>query len=256
MTDCSLVSEDQNSARTRVTPVFTWLRKNGGDNWPTELLRLADGISVVADVGPVKSLEVSEERAVPPSPSRLAWMIRNAHRLAPQDGRSWREYATRIVNNPAKERALALLDGGTSTGVPKALILEGCTHADCLIECERAFVWIEGKRNDWLSPCIKWDVTRDQLARNLEAAWMLSSAAGKDFWLVICHEHELKHHEAALVEGYRNGTWSAGWPHLSVDTRALFRAKIGTLTWSTIFRNWPGLQTALPPANQSDVRAD
>jgi len=88
--------------------------------------------------------------------------------------RQWREYATRVINNPAKQKALALLDGGSGEGVPKSLILEGPTYADCLIECERAFVWIEGKRNDWLSPCIKWDVTRDQLARNLEAAWILA----------------------------------------------------------------------------------
>jgi hypothetical protein len=182
-------------------------------------------------------------------------MIRNAHRLAPQDGRQWQEYARRVINNPKKQWALALLDGGTCEGVPKELILEGSTHADCLIECERAFVWIEGKRNDWISPCIKWDVTRDQLARNLEAAWMLATASGKDFWFVICHEHELKHHESVLVEGYRNGTWSAGWPHLSDETRALFREKIGILTWGTILHHWP---EALPPlqlAKSSDVRS-
>lgn len=225
MIESSLAREDENSARTRVTPVFSWLRENGGVNWPTEFLR-------------------------------LAWMIRNAHRLTPQDGRRWREYATRVINNPAKQKALALLDGGTSEGVPKPLILEGSTHADCLIECERAFVWIEGKRNDWLSPCIKWDVTRDQLARNLEAAWVLATAAEKDFWLVICHEHELKHHEAALAEGYRNGTWSAGWPHLSAETRSLFREKIGTLAWATIFRRWPEVLAGLPPAKASDVCAD
>ena len=91
MTENNKSHEDQNSARTRVTPVFTWLRANAGANWPSEFLRLADGISVTDDVGAVELLEVGKERVVPPSPTRLAWMIRNAHRLAPQDGRQWRE---------------------------------------------------------------------------------------------------------------------------------------------------------------------
>jgi hypothetical protein len=133
------------------------------------------------------------------------------------------------------------LDAGHATGLSKNLKLEGATHADCLIECDRGFVWIEGKRNDWLSPSIKWDITRDQLARNLEAVWQLAAQAEKDFWLLICHEHDLKHHEQELVDGYRAGTWKAGFPHLSESTRLLFRQKIGTVRWETIFRHWPGL---------------
>lgn len=57
-------------------------------------------------------------------------MIGNAHRLAPQDGRRWREYASRVIQNPARDKALTLLDGGSTAGIPKQLILEGCTHAD------------------------------------------------------------------------------------------------------------------------------
>ena len=133
------------------------------------------------------------------------------------------------------------LDVGDAKGLPKELKLEGCTHADCLIENTRVFVWVEGKRNDWLCPSIKWDVTRDQLARNLEAVWLLATKAKKDFWLLICHEYDLKHHEQELIDGYRAGTWKAGFPHLPADTRVVFQQKIGTLTWQTIFRRWPGL---------------
>jgi hypothetical protein len=85
-------------------------------------------------------------------------MIRNAERLAPVDGRLWREYRRRVIDNPGRDEALGTLDAGDAKGLSKNLKLEGPTHADCLIECERAFVWIEGKRNDWLSPSIKWDV--------------------------------------------------------------------------------------------------
>jgi hypothetical protein len=235
---------DQHSGRTRVTPVFTWLQAHGRSDWVTELLRLADGIQIADSVGNVMSVCVGKEREVEPSPARLGWMIRNAHRLAPTDGRLWREYRRRVTDNPGRDEALRTLDDGDAKGLSKNLKLEGSTHADCLIECERAFVWIEGKRNDWLSPSIKWDVTRDQLARNLDAVWQLAGKTRKDFWLLICHEHDLKHHEQELVDGYRAGTWKAGFPHLSEDTRLLFRQKIGTVRWQIISRRWP----ALPPA--------
>lgn len=237
-------TEDQHSGRTRVTPTFTWLRDHGGPDWVTALLMLADGITAPATAGRVRSFHVGEEREVSASPARLAWMIRHAHRLAPLDGRRWHEYQTRVIDNPKRESALAKLDAGVTTGIPRKLILEGRTHADALIETEHAVVWVEGKRNDWLSPATKWDVSRDQLARNLEAAWMLATSAGKDWWLVICHEHELKHHEENLIGGYRHGTWSAGLPHLPADVRGQFCAKIGTLRWGQIFDRWPGARPA------------
>jgi hypothetical protein len=236
-----IAREDQNSARTRVTPTFTWLRDHGDEDWAMTLLRLADGITVPSNVGRILSLEVGEERKVPPSPARLAWMIRNVHRLAPADGRQWQEYGSRVIENPARDEALRRLDAGIITGIPKKLVLEGDTHADCLIETEHALIWIEGKRNDWLSPSIKWDLSRDQLARNLEAAWMLATAGQKDYWLIVCHEHELKHHEEQLVRGYRLGTWWAGFPHLPLEVRDQFRLKIGTLRWSRVSERWPGM---------------
>ena len=48
-------AEGEHSGRTRVTPVFTWLRDHGGSDWVTELLRLAEGIRVLDDVGEVIS---------------------------------------------------------------------------------------------------------------------------------------------------------------------------------------------------------
>jgi len=233
--------QDQHSGRTRVSPVFKWLSEHGGTGWMTELLRLADGIELSDGVGEVISLWVWKERTVAPSAGRLAWMIRNAHKLAPVDGRQWREYRRRVIDNPKKEEALRKLDAGDLKRIPAKLKLEGCTHADCLIECEKAFVWVEGKRNDWLSPNIKWDVTRDQLARNLEALWLLARKAEKDFWLLICHEYDLKHHEQELISGYRAGTWKAGFPHLPMDVRTIFQRKIGTVRWSTIFDHWHDL---------------
>src|ERR1035437_4508556 len=161
MIESSLAREDENSARTLVTPVFTWLLENGGINWPTEFLRLADGIWVVDDVGPVKSLEVGEERIVPASPARLAWMIRNAHRLAPQDGRQWREYANKFLEIPGDEfRAVVGDDPRSRLGVfllgrllndLDVRLRHGCAHfpmqKEAAVAVQHAAQVVESARN-------------------------------------------------------------------------------------------------------------
>ena len=72
MSQSNQALEDENSARTRVTPVFTWLRDNGGDGWAKSSCGWADGISVCNDIGPIQTPDVGEERLVAPSPARLA----------------------------------------------------------------------------------------------------------------------------------------------------------------------------------------
>jgi hypothetical protein len=237
------MADTTNSRDTRGRPIFNWLTINGGDAWPARLIQLATGMNHVATLAPVSGVYLVPERAVSASPSRLAWMIRNANSLAPQDGRQWKVLRRRVENRKAVQRALALLEAGKTDGIPRSLVLEGTTHADCLIECERAFIWIEGKRFDWLSPSTTWDVARDQLARNLEAVASLASSFSRDYCLLICHEYPLKHHEIALVNGYRAGTWAGGWPHLPEDQRREFATRIGTVTWGTIATEWPSLRT-------------
>jgi hypothetical protein len=239
---------DTNSRRTRVLPVFTWMETNGGSMWPRRLLELAEGIKESFEPGDLLAMHCAEECQVAPSAARLMWMLRNVELLAPQDGRKWLEIRRRMENPEKVEAVLQILSDGKQKPLPKslaALVLEGPSHADCLIECERALIWIEGKRFDWLSPSTTWDVTRDQLARNLEAVWMLANAKGKEYCLLICHEHPLKHHEKLLIGGYRNGTWSGGWPHLEQSQRQEFSKRIGTLTWQTIADSWPAI-SALP----------
>jgi hypothetical protein len=230
-----------NSKNSRVQPIFGWLKENGGQDWPARLLEAASGLVHVPTCGPIRQVWFNPEKEISPTASRLAWMIRNADRLTPQDGKLWRELKRRTADKEAVAKALGLLDAGRISGIPRRLIFEGKTHADCLIECENTFIWIEGKRFDWLSPSIKWDVTRDQLSRNLEAIWSLAKEREKDYCLLICHEHALKHHEALLVDGYRKGTWTGGWPHLSEDLRSDFAKRIGTITWGTIVGMWPAL---------------
>jgi hypothetical protein len=246
---------DTNSRRTRVEPVFRWLTRNGGPDWPRRLLHLADGLIGVTPPGSPLPGNYTKEARVAPSPTRLAWMLRHAERLAPRDGRRHQEFTRRVLNSPRRPEVLRAIEEGR---VPtrSTLILEGKTSADWLIECERALIWIEGKRYDWLDTAIKWDTSRDQVARNVEAAWLLAQELGKDYWVLICHEYPLKHHEAQLIAGYRAGTWNGGWPHLPEAQRREFGQKIGTLRWAQIAEVWPQLREEPTLRDLSAVRRE
>lgn len=237
------VTPDTNSNRTRLEPVFSWLSRNGAAGWCQELLSLAEGLDAVPTLGDCREVIHGTEVEIPASPARLAWMLEHAEELIPQDGRRWRELRDRVSQHPARASALQQLARGERTGLPRELILEGPTHCDCFIECEDALIWVEGKRNDWLSPNTTWDTARDQLARNLEAAWLEASKRGKRYYcLLICHERGLKYHEGLLVNGYRRGTWTGGWPHLDIRQRAEFASRIGTVSWGKIATHWPDLR--------------
>ena len=238
-------SSDENSRRTRVQPVFAWLAAHGEADWPARLVALADGLEDSDEVGPPLRVWLDPERSVEPSARRLAWMLENAERLAPRDGGRWREFEQRVITNPQRDAARRLLETG-DTRIPPRLKLEGATHADCLIETAGAVIWIEGKRNDWLAPAITWDAVRDQLARNAEAAHLVAVSLRKRSLVIVCHEHPLKYHEQALLDGYRAGTWSAGWPHLDEALRRRLGAAMGTVTWKRLTAAWPPLAARLP----------
>ncbi len=229
-----------NSSVTRVRPIFEWLGTHADRNLGRKLVELAEGLPGFRDPGDY--ISITFEQAVEASPRRLGWMIENASRLTPLDGAQWKAYDRRITRNPKKEFALKQLQAGTRKGIPKKLVLEGPSYADCLIECADAVIWIEGKRHDWLSPSTTWDILRDQLARNVEAAAQLASAKKKsDFCVIICHENKFKHPEELLIEGYRTGTWRGGWPHLDESERLNLGKRIGILAWKRIAGVWPEL---------------
>ena len=61
--------------------------------------------------------------------------------------------------------------------------------------------WVEGKRNDWLDTSITWDVCRDQLARNVEAAWLRATELGaSEIRFLLCHDHPLRLHGRGAAE--------------------------------------------------------
>jgi len=231
------------SSTSRVQPVFNWFSKNEEKSWPDQLLKIVTGLTIPIKAGKLVNIELVPERKVMASPARLAWMIENVSMLAPKDGQLWQELKNRIPDKQLIIDELDRLKRGDASGLDSNLRLEGATSADCLLECENALVWIEGKRFDWISPSTTWDLARDQLARNLEAVWILANAAKKDYCVIICHEHPLKHHEEALVDGYRNCSWAGGWPHISDNQRKEFSKRIGTVTWQQIAGKWKDLRT-------------
>lgn len=244
-----------NSRESRVRPIFSWLHAHGGASWPTELLQMAEGVPDLLQCGAVGQMHLDPEAKVEPTPARLEWMLRHAADLAPRDGRKWQELRQRVADPALVATALDCLAGGTTEGLLRTLKLEGPTHADCLIECANALVWIEGKRFDWLAPSTEWDVTRDQVARNIEALASLARTVGKDYRLLICHEYPLKYHERLLIAGYRSGSWLGGLPHVSAEQRRDFALRIGTLTWTTIVWHWRGLANLAELHDLNDCRS-
>lgn len=232
--------KDINSRRTRVLPVLGWLRDHGEPAWPDALVAIATGLAHVPRVGPAARVHLDNELKVAASGRRLRWLLANGMRLTPSDGRRWRELETRSRRVTSLDAVDRCLDAGVT--LPPLLALEGETSGDCVIEGGDAIVWIEGKRHDWLAPHTTWDSARDQLARNLEAAWLHASARDKDCCLLICLESELRYHEQLLVDGYRNGSWSGGWPHLDPREREMLGQRIGLVRWVDVANRWPGLR--------------
>lgn len=108
-----MTSRDENSKRTRVEPVFKWLRDHAGRHWPARFVELAHGLADPPGVGKLVHLEFLTERRVPPSPQRLAWMVENVERLAPRDGRRWRPPLASADTSRECEPAPTRIAGGT-----------------------------------------------------------------------------------------------------------------------------------------------
>jgi hypothetical protein len=120
---------DTNSKNTRVQPVFRWLKANGGPSWPTQLITLAHGLTGRPNnFGSIVNVTLDPECCVPATHDRLAWMLENAEKLVPKDGRRWRTFCDRLSNRDEIEKALSTLRRGT---LPKGkFILEGPTHCE------------------------------------------------------------------------------------------------------------------------------
>jgi hypothetical protein len=63
---------DTNSKRTRVEPVFDWLRTSGDRSWPQDLVGIANGLTVPIDTGELESLHFEKAVQVPATLARLS----------------------------------------------------------------------------------------------------------------------------------------------------------------------------------------
>jgi hypothetical protein len=120
--------KDINSRRTRVLPVFGWLRDHGEPGWPDTLVAIAAGLAHVPKVGPATRVHLESELKVPPSARRLRWLLANGARLTPSDGRRWRELEARSHRVASMNAVDQCLDAGVK--LPSLLTLEGETSAD------------------------------------------------------------------------------------------------------------------------------
>jgi hypothetical protein len=80
-----------NSRRTRVLPIFQWLNSNGGDFWPDQLVSISHGLGHLPRCGKKIKIDLDPEVRVSATLKRLTWMIENVDRLAPLDGRYWKQ---------------------------------------------------------------------------------------------------------------------------------------------------------------------
>jgi hypothetical protein len=87
--------------------------------------------------------------------------------------------------------------GSARTLARKSDRMAAIDGGDSLSPCSSSLFAIEGKRCDWLSPSTKWDSTRDQLARNVEAGWLLARKEGKDYRVLLCPDRPFRGLSAA-----------------------------------------------------------
>ena len=247
----SALASAQNSRNTRVTPVFSWFRDECSDpEWATRFLSLTTGLRTRTKPGRV--LGTGLEVGIAPSSRRLRWLLQEGEAWTPASTRD--ELRARARGDAAREALAVLERDGELPGRLRRQRLERATFADAIIWCERLLIWIEGKRNESLSRHTTFDSGRDQLARDLEAAWRLARMVQKDYCVVICHEHELRGTDRRLVEAYWSGDRVDGLRHLTSEEWRPFADRLGTVTWKKLAEAWPELQRRLSSAQSSPSR--
>jgi hypothetical protein len=197
---------------------------------------------LVSALDRVVSLERCFEYSVPPPTAFLRWLLEHPERLRwPTRGdgtptsygprtQRWRQ-AFLSGDEHAAERAkseglkeLALYGNGGSRR--KRWAFEGFTEVDCLLATDRLVLFIEGKRNEPLSPSTDWFPARRQLVRNLEAAREYAGSRAAAVLLVA---------ERPLAGELDGDAVAASLPHLKGKARAaVTRAYLGQTTWDSL----------------------
>lgn len=240
---------EYNSSLTRVQPVFDALQRLPVSEWLLDLWEMAsarrpNALPPPAAVGAVRP-GPCYERALPPSPAFLRWMMQNPQRLnvlpgpdyGAQAGGAASEKRAQLfgpdprLRETVQAEALKEIDesGGAGSG-QKWWAFEGFTHVDACFETEQCLLLFEGKRKEAVSPSTRWLKSRNQLWRNVEVAGQ--QANGRLFGIIVAVESEADGRRAlADAAESRDGSY----PHLTQDQReALDRHLLGFVVWEEI----------------------
>jgi hypothetical protein len=246
----------RNSSLTRVRPFFgqlldrdvtgeSWLGALLGDPIPDELRTTPGHLQGelvecrrYRDRVPKATVWLRRcfEHSIEPSRELLAWFLEAPHERLKAPGK-WtggaetvrRRKALLDTGDPGHAETLeaarvALARHGPSGSARQWWAFEGFTEADCLLRTDRLTLIVEGKRTESLSGETDWLPERNQLARNLEAAFN----AGEHAYVLLAVEQPV----AGLdVEEFV----AAGCPHLDADVRRrVSRRFLGQRTWAEL----------------------
>ena len=238
------------SSRTRVQPVFNELLKMdpSGSQWIGTLLGPVSDKSPTANwislnIGKLSSsAEDRFEVKFPPPERFLKWLLDNPGRLSwpTEKGRPkrfgentqlWREKLVgnhgRVAQAEAQKEALDQLERlGAVDSLRKWWAFEGFTTVDCVLETDKALLFIEGKRKDTLSPSTEWFEGRNQLLRNLETC--SEAARGKEFGVLLIAETDPSLNLTKQMA-------EMGLPHLRDNERSdLSERFLGVVLWRNL----------------------
>jgi len=253
---------DHDSSLTRVQPVFDELldRWPDGGPWLGKLWDMAaltrPGGALPKPIG-LDSLLASEtpgaraarlgtvyERTVAPPAAFLEWLLKNPARMLVRDpitfgaksveARQWRRKLfsadERLVSEAQEEAFKQLGKRLAQRGRNKWWAFEGFSHIDCCLITSQCVLFVEGKRNESVSPSTWWFQERSQLWRHVEAA--REFAGQKQFAVILAVENEA-HGATALADAA--GSLEKSYPHLDAAQRAeMSRHLVGFVTWPEI----------------------
>jgi hypothetical protein len=228
------------SSKTRVRPVFDTLWDVGRD-WLPSLLELPshgcpDSAVLAGDLTLVSGYWEPNEKCLSPPISLLAWLVRNAGKLATEPTGDRR--ARLAAGDPdVVDEALRLLR--TSNESRAWYIFEGPTCPDVLLTATDALVVIEGKRTERATTTdTTWLSGRHQIWRHIDAAWEIRGRRAVYGFFIV----------ESAADGSLPGAWEAAakacldpaalrgsFPHRSAEeVVAISRCYLGVTTWRAV----------------------
>lgn len=236
------------SSLTRVQPAFTWLGNNGGPGWPSRLIHLASRGDRVRRLGLDDSpVNVEFEKPFRPPTTLLEYYLRHPERLRwPEGAKFCKETSAKrkalLEGNVAVQReALGLLAECRSPSA-KWFVFEGTTMVDAVISTPSCMILVEGKRTEpGLTSKIEWDVEREQIYRNLDAAEACPTRPQNFLCLLVVSEGSRCERDAQALDAAGSERAVRSMPYRAPEevSRVWDEHYAGWTTWEALMREWP-----------------